>query len=187
MITEDDLRKGLQNFVRQKQPTVLLKVLDVDEQKNTCTLTDDEGVEYYNVRLKATVISDIGATFYPKKGTFAIAVYIENSNDLHLIYANEYSKMKINCEDIIFNGGINKGLVISGKMTDEFNEIINRINSIVNALLTIATGFSATPQLAAAPVTGGALTTAITTNFSSITIPLTTQVSTTFENSKIKH
>lgn len=121
----------------------------------------------------------------PKKDSVCLIGIIEGNEALSfLINAETVELVEITAEKIQFNGGDNKGIVISGKITSEVNTILKRVNSIVSALQTLATSMTSTGQV---PVPGAVLGSAINAAIVQIITPLQQINQSNIENNKINH
>ena len=156
--------------------TMLALVTDVDEVNLTCTLEDD-GTEYYDVRLSLVDDSVQSIVDIPKAQTYVFAARIEDSEDLLVIYCSEITKRIItvgNQKLVIDNNGFQfndatHGMVKIGKMVEWMQKIYSDLQTLKSLLAT-------------SPVVGGGAVLAIT--FS----PQTENPDiSTFEDTTVKH
>ncbi|MCC8146455.1 MAG: hypothetical protein LIO93_08480 [Bacteroidales bacterium] len=104
MWNDNELRQLLSSFVKDHGngiATLAGTVKDVNIKKCTCTISDD-GADYFNVRLKPVTGTNKGLLKVPKKGSHALAVKIEESEQWMLIACSEIDKIEmiVNEEDI---------------------------------------------------------------------------------------
>jgi hypothetical protein len=121
----------------------------------------------------------------PKKDSVCLIGIVEGNEALSfLINAETVELVEITADKIQYNGGDKKGIVISEKITKEVNTVLNRVNSIVSALQTLATAMTNTGQV---PVPGAVLGSAINVAIAQLMTPLQTINQSNIENDKISH
>lgn len=93
----EDIREALFNLAAKvgPMPTVLATVKSVDEGKMTCTLEDDDGALISEVRLRPVLDGKEALTVFPKVGTWALALRIENDDDWMVVAAGEADKWRL--------------------------------------------------------------------------------------------
>ncbi len=93
----DDIRKALADFSGKYGPqnTMLATVDSVDEAEFTCVLQDDDNGEltYPDVRLRPVLDGNESVTVFPKVGTWALAVRIEEEENWMVIAVGEADKV----------------------------------------------------------------------------------------------
>ena len=88
--TRHDLHQALNEFVRRRQTltTFLAQVTAVNETDLTCDVKDDQGIEIYDVRMRATVDgSDDGAVLIPSVDSWVVVASIGNSESEYVVIA----------------------------------------------------------------------------------------------------
>ena len=174
--TDDDIRQKLLEFVSDNPQTMLALVTDVDETSLTCTL-DDDGSEYYCVRLSLVDDSVQSIVDIPKANSYVLAARIEDSEDLIVIYCSEIEKRIITIGDkklVIDNNGFAfndaaHGMVKIDKMVEWMQKVYTDLQMLKSLLST-------------SPVSGNGAVLAIT--FS----PQTENPDiSTFEDTTVKH
>lgn len=138
-VTDEELRDGLIHLAGTYAPDVsnIAQVQSVNEKECTCVLVDDDGQEFFNVRLKPVTGVNKGLLQIPKEGSFVLAVRIESSEDwmvvaceevekVHLIVGS--SKVVVTETDILLNGGKLGGIIRISELTAKINEFINVFN-----------------------------------------------------------
>lgn len=176
MVTAEQIRNSLFDSLRQLPGTILGEVRDVDRQNRTCTV-DNDGVEIHGVRLQCVTGSDKGIVPYPKVGTMALIIRIEESDDYCLALAAEFDQYDIAVEDrcismtkdgVVFNNG-SLGLVKIDKML----EWMDKVHSDLQTLATL---------LSTSPIAGNGAPAAIT-----FTPSTPNPVRAEFEDNLVKH
>ena len=100
---QEEIREALKEHARRFGPqcSVLAKVKSVDNNKFTCVL-DDEGIDYFNVRLRPVLDGKQSITLFPKVGSWALAIRVEDSEDWMLIAAGENDKVRFVTGNLTF-------------------------------------------------------------------------------------
>lgn len=96
MSKQEETRELLKKFIKGHGPkgnTMLATVTSVNEGEFTCVL-DDDGAEYEDVRLRPVLDGNESITVFPKVGTWALAVRIEEEEDWMVIAVGEADKIK---------------------------------------------------------------------------------------------
>jgi hypothetical protein len=95
MPTPEQIREGFEKMAKMHGPAVsnIAKVKSVNESKATCTLVDEDGQEYLNVRLRPVLTGKKSCILVPKVGSFVLAVRIEDDDDWMIIAADEVTKV----------------------------------------------------------------------------------------------
>jgi len=153
-MTNDELRQILRKFIGDEKPTMLATVKSVDKEKCTCSIEDD-GIEYFNVRLRAITGKNTGIVMYPKIGTDVLVVKIESTEEWAVIYATEYESIEIEIDSLVINGGKNGGLVTIGDLKDNLDKLRDFVKDLATNIYTwgsvldsLAGGVVATNQTA---------------------------------------
>lgn len=99
----EEIREQLKQWANNggPAPTMLAKVVSVNETNNTCVL-DEDGMLVQDVRLTPVIDTGEGLTLYPKVNTWALAVRIENENDWYLIGCKEVFKYRLKINTLLF-------------------------------------------------------------------------------------
>lgn len=71
----------------------IAKVKDVDETKAICTLVDEDGQEFFEVRLRPVLSDKKSFILVPKVGSYVLAVRVEDDEDWMVIAADEVTKV----------------------------------------------------------------------------------------------
>ena len=95
MATPEQIRDGLKKMAESHGPAVsnIAKVKSVDETKATCTLVDDDGQEYFDIRLRPVLTANKSFILVPKVGTYVLAIRVEDDDDWMIIAADEITKI----------------------------------------------------------------------------------------------
>lgn len=150
------------------------KVISVNETNRTCVVKSVvSGVEYVDCLLQALEGKTNGMVIIPEINSMVLVSHV--SNELTFVsLQTEIKQIKIDCDDVLFNGGTNGGLVNIEILKTALDTLQNEINILKAGT---ASGFTAL-----AAIDGGASSAAF--NAGSI-IP---QINiSTIEDSKIKH
>jgi hypothetical protein len=99
---EDELRRKL--FGGNKQANVFpAVVIEVNEDEFTCTVRQDDAVDYYDVRLRGLVNPDLkGVAFIPKAESVVLVCRIAGSNELFVCLFTEIDKVIFINENMSF-------------------------------------------------------------------------------------
>lgn len=163
------MRETNESLVTVSTRVVTAKDVDWEAKTMTAIGVSDE-LEYYDV------ILGIGSIHCkPKIGTLCLIGVIENKQaEAFLIEAQELDDVEVNTLNLVFNSGVNGGLVKVTVLQQELNKLMDFCNT-----LRIATQTMATALEALLPGTGSAFNTAMTGK--------TTGDFSGIENDKIKH
>jgi hypothetical protein len=95
MPTPEQIRERLQEMAKNHGPAVsnIAQVKSVDESKATCTLVDDDGIEYFDIRLRPALTGNKSFILVPKVGTYVLAIRVEDDDDWMIIAADEITKV----------------------------------------------------------------------------------------------
>lgn len=140
MATEAEIRRRLQEMAGLYAPdvSVISRVADVDQEACTCTLVDDDGQEFFEVRLRPVTGRNKSMLQVPKAGSFVLAVRIENTEEWMVVACDEIERMQlivgnselvITEDDILINGGKLGGLVKISELTAKLNLLVNTYNT----------------------------------------------------------
>lgn len=156
------------------------KVKAVNEQEFTCDIQqgEDEEFVFHNVRLKPALDgNNLGYIPIPEVGSIAVfGVLKMNEDDIFLVLPGKVKKWILNCDEVVFNGGLNEGLVNVNPLITE----LQRINAVINFMLpAVAMSIAYVSPM----VDGGTLGTAFTGALP--TLPV--QDLTTLKDNKVKH
>ncbi len=94
MATQEQLRARLREMARQEGPPVtnIAIVSAVNEGNATCTLVDEDGQEFFDVRLRPVLSGNKSFIQIPKIGSYVLAVRIEDDEDWMVIAQDETDK-----------------------------------------------------------------------------------------------
>lgn len=95
MATPEQIREALKNMAKLHGPAVsnIAKVKSVDEEKAICVLVDEDGQEFFDVRLRPVLSGKKSFILVPKVGTYVLAVRVEDDDDWMVIAADEVIKV----------------------------------------------------------------------------------------------
>lgn len=134
--------------------SLLAQVKTVDEAGMVCDLYDDEnGLDFHDVRLRPVLDNKKSVTLIPKIGSWALAVRIEDSDDWMIVSCGEVEKVLYTCDNVIFNEGLNGGLVnwpeVKAEL-DKTNELISSLVGVINGSIIPEPGSGSASALQAA-------------------------------------
>lgn len=117
------------------------KVLSVDG--NFCDVEPIDGsADILDVTLSPT---GTGVRLKPTIGSFVQVTFISDT-EAYISAFSEVDKIEVDCNDIVFNGGNNDGLVLIQQLVTKLNNLENKVNTI------ITWGATVTPPLATPPL-----------------------------------
>lgn len=104
MATAAQIREAFEKMAKSDGPAVsnIAKVKSVDETKATCVLIDEDGQEFFNVRLRPVLTGNKSFILVPKVGSYVLAVRVEDDEDWMVIAADEIEKIGYYIGDTIF-------------------------------------------------------------------------------------
>lgn len=92
MSLDKEIEDALQGLVKREVPTFLAKVTQVDKEKGTCKVKDDD-IEFSNVRLSAVIDGKDKKHFlFPKIGSTVLVGCIDE--DIKQLYVEKYSELE---------------------------------------------------------------------------------------------
>lgn len=144
------------------------KVLSVSG--NTCDCEPIDGsADILDVKLSPT---GTGVRLTPSEKSIVEVSFLSNT-EAYISSFSLVSKIEIDCDNIIFNGGNNDGLIIIQDLVTKLNNLENKVNDIITALsvLTLPVSGAVAGPPAPPPVVGF----------------LTPTVKANIEDTKIKH
>jgi hypothetical protein len=95
MATHEEIREGLKEMAKKVGPECsnIARVKSVDESKATCVLIDDDGLEYFDVKLRPVESENKSFILVPKVNTFVLAVRVEDQDEWMVIACDEIEKV----------------------------------------------------------------------------------------------
>lgn len=95
MPTPEQIREGLKEMAKNHGPAVsnIAKVKSVDETKAICVLVDEDGQEFFDVRLRPVLSGNKSFILVPKVGSYVLAVRVEDDDDWMVIACDEVEKV----------------------------------------------------------------------------------------------
>lgn len=174
----NDLTKGLEEFIRQRTSVIIFPatVTAVDAHASTCTVEDVEGIEYFNVRMRAAVDNSLdGLTISPKIGSRVLVGNIGNSDHSFCLVAYtliEAIEIRDATTIYIYGGAVKLGqdagsepLVKGSTLNSNLQQLNTNLTTLATALQTFATTQNAAATGPLAPLQPGyaALNSAIST------------------------
>lgn len=141
----DEIRRKLQNQFRSTSDIVFpVVVTDIDEKEFTCTVRRDDQVDYFDVRLRGLVNSDMqGLALIPKIQSIVLVCRIGTSNELFVVQFTEIDKvvftsnnleLKIDTDNIDLTKGNNIKIHIDADKLEVINDqvIISQTNDTLS-------------------------------------------------------
>lgn len=104
MATAAQIREAFEKMAKNGGPAVsnIAKVKSVDETKATCVLIDEDGQEFFDVRLRPVLTGNKSFILVPKVGSYVLAVRVEDDEDWMVIAADEIEKIGYYIGNTIF-------------------------------------------------------------------------------------
>lgn len=160
MASDEELREGLRRTAGAYAPdsSVIAQVDSVNEDECTCVLVDNDGQEFFDVRLQPVTGKNKYFLQIPKKKSFVLAVRIEGSDDWMIVACEEVEKVQlivgsseviITENDILLNGGELGGLIKISELTAKLNDLVNTFNTHTHPVVTTGTAAAQTGTAAA--------------------------------------
>lgn len=131
MITDEQIRDLLKRFLVIPTQVFHAKVVDIDLNNYSCTVTPFEGADLQEVRLKASIeVEYEGFVEIPTVGSSVLVGLIGNDADTaYIVKCSKVSK-------IIINGGELGGLVKIEELRDSLDSIKDYIADLKSAIST---------------------------------------------------
>lgn len=131
----EQIRERLRQMASEVGPdnTLIGKVSSVNEGELVCDMKDDDGLEFYDVRLQPVIDGEQAFTLVPKVGSWAVAIRLEDSDDFFLIAATQLDKWRLNVGEAIIEQ-TESGLLVS-KGTDTLKEALSLIVEAVQVIV----------------------------------------------------
>lgn len=145
------IREGLKDLMSTGDVIFPVTVKSVDEDACTIDVVTAEGMDIYEVKLRAVKTEKYGCITFPKKDTTVQICRIGNDDDFLMLHADEVEKiywkiegvtLEVTKDGFVFNGGQNKGMVKMPQLVDRLNNIEDDINKIKQAFF----GWTPVPQ-----------------------------------------
>lgn len=108
--------------------TTLCKVVFVDGILCDCEPINGDA-DILEVRLNASGLN--GYVITPKVGSYVMVTKFERF-EAFISSFSDVEKIEIECDNIVFNGGANDGMVLINALVDKLNSLENKVNSIIN-------------------------------------------------------
>lgn len=159
------IRDIILNFVEQylkkeRLYSELCTVTSVDETKRTCEVKPISGATIYGVKIQSIESQTVGIVPVPKVGSYVIVTFLDNRKGFISTYT-ECTKILIDTDSIIINGGTLDGMVKVNDLVTKLNNLENTLNTFMNTTFNTHTHISAAPGSPTAvpvPVNSGSLT-----------------------------
>lgn len=98
-----DLQDAFKNLARPKGVTFQAKVVSVDQTKGTCVV-DNDGLEFTDVQLSATIEDDKRFLLIPKVGSFVMTAPINGDiHQLMVVMVSEITEVIMRTENAEFS------------------------------------------------------------------------------------
>jgi len=187
MTDAEKIKNHLKELGKVQAATFPAIVTDVNEAERTITVKDSYGIEYPDVRLKASIKSSDDVIIFPKKDSNVIVAIIGGDEGSLLIIAmDEVGKIEGKIGSITFKVDKN-GVELNGNQFGsliKIEEIVKKLNTIENAFNEHVSEFN-THTHNAPQASSGTLATLVPLVLSSQNLQ-NTQVA-QIENDKIRH
>jgi len=150
MDTKEEFSRALKELLRSRKTISIWagKVTSVDESEGTCVVEDNEELEHFDVRLRATVDnSKKGVLLYPKVGSYVLVGDIGSSkSDYCVIQYSEIDKAYVELpECTVVSGQVKLNIDSSGveisnggtNLKSELDSLVNQLNSLITQIQAI--------------------------------------------------
>lgn len=145
MPTPEQIRESLESMAKRHAPPVtnIAEVQSVDIEAATCVLADEDGQEFFDVRLRPVLTGNSSFLMVPKVGTSVLAVRIEDDEDWMVMACDEFTSVSWTIDGLAFvlndKATISKGSVkieLADKIKIEANgqNMANLIDSLFLAI-----------------------------------------------------
>jgi len=152
--------------------SLVAKVDSVDEIKRVCVVSPiNESAQIFDVRLQSSLSATKGIVSIPKKNSYVVVTFL-TTNVAFVSLCTEVDKIIIDCDNIVYNGGDNDGLVNINQITTSIN---SQFTALINAIKVAYTAQSA--------IDGGLGSTSFNISSAAI-IPLNAN---SYKDTKFKH
>ena len=137
------IRERLLEMLGMKEwPMLSGKCKGVDEEKGTMKVELNDSLQIIeDVLLNALDGEADGITIIPEDDTDVIIASVDAPGEYVLISAGKIKKVivksteiSVECENVVFNGGDNKGLVKVKELTDKVNNLEDLVNNLLSTL-----------------------------------------------------
>jgi hypothetical protein len=100
--TPEHIREAFKKMAKDHGPAVsnIAKVKSVDEQNATCILSDEDGQEIFDVRLRPVLNGNKSFILVPKVGSYVLAVRVEDDDDWMVVGCDEITKVGFYLTDV---------------------------------------------------------------------------------------
>lgn len=136
------IKQSLKDLMNTGDVIFPVTVKSIDEDACTIDVETAEGMEIFEVKLRAVKTEKYGCIIFPKKYTTVQICRINDDNDYLMLHADEVEKIYWKIEDMtlevtkdgfVFNGGDKKGMVLLEKTVERLNKIEQDINNLKTA------------------------------------------------------
>lgn len=91
---EQNIVNGIRQLGRQPIPVMHATVKSVDEPKQSCSVTDVDDIEIFNVRIKSVIDEkETGIVIFPSVGSSVAIARIAESNEFQVIAYSQFDKI----------------------------------------------------------------------------------------------
>jgi hypothetical protein len=103
MIKSEQIRQRLKEMASQHGPlqTVLAEVVSVNEPEGTCDLQDEDGLEFFDVRLKPVLTVNESLVMIPAVGSMVLIQRIEDDEEWLLTACEQVDKWRLTSADCV--------------------------------------------------------------------------------------
>ena len=135
---------GLQRLYSPDTQVIDAEVTSVDDTAMTCEVKIANGQSIKDVHLKALKEDSDAVVILPKVGTDVQMIRLKagwmviSCDVVDKVIVKAAVKVQVDCDDVVFNGGENEGLVIVAKCVEK----LNAIEQDINALKQVFSGWS---------------------------------------------
>lgn len=134
------VKEALRDFLKSGIKVFPVTVKEVHDDTCAIDVVTAEGMEIFNVKLKALITEKYGHVIYPVIDTTVLISQIGEDNDFVVLHCDQVSyiywkvgdmTMELTEEGFTFNEGVNKGMVKLPELVQKLNTIENKVNELI--------------------------------------------------------
>lgn len=135
------VREALRDFLKSGIKVFPVTVKEVHEDTCAIDVITAEGMEIFNVKLKAVTTEKYGHIIYPVIESTVLISQIGEDNDFVVLHCDQVAKifwkvgdmtMELTEEGFVFNEGENKGMVKLPELVQKLNNLENKMNEFIS-------------------------------------------------------
>lgn len=143
----EHIRQLLVELAKEHGPAVsnIAKVKEVNEQKATCVLVDEDGQEIFDVRLRPVLNENKSLILIPKLESYVLAVRIEDNDEWFVVGYDQIDKVGYYIDQCVFE--IDSEGFLLKKQNETLKKImVDLVSAIKSIQLLVSTTGTASAQ-----------------------------------------